>query len=329
MKTARFIVAAFAACCLGNWALGAEEAPSTQPARVTWSARDTRGEEVRVPSANKCVCVLLFAMADQSRSQEAVRELAQALKGTNVQPVVVVSGENASAAARQFETTEKWPLVADPTFAACGTFGVHVWPTTVIVSPDGVISNHLAGLPSNYLVDVEAFLAFAAGKIDRAELEHKLSGQNVISDDPEQMAARHLRVAERLLDKDLKPEAEKELNAAIALKPQVVESKVAIARLLLGFARTAEAIAVIDTIPADSISPSQLNFLRGKALVLQGKYEKAADALVEAIKLNPQPAEAWYELGQVYDQLKDPAKAAVAYRKAFEATDLGKKLRQE
>lgn len=329
MNYARFIVAAIAACLIGTSTASAEEIPSTQPAHVNWTARDTRGEEVRVPSANKCVCVLLFAMADQPRSQDAAHQLAEALKGTDVHPVVVVSGENASAAAHQFETTEKWPLVADPTFAACGTFGVHVWPTTVIVAADGTIDGHLAGLPSSYLVDVEAFLAFAGGKIDRAQLQQKLAGQNVISDDPEQMAARHLRVADRLLDKGLKQEAEKELNAAIALRPQIADSRVAIARLLLTAARTAEAIAVIDAIPPDTISPAQLNLLRGKALALQGKWEKAADTLVEAIKLNPQPAEAWYELGQAYDQLKDPAKAAVAYRKAFESTDLGKKLRQE
>ena len=329
MKYASHIVAALAACWIGTSTFAADQVASSQPARVTWSARDTRGEEVRVPSGAKSVCVVLFAMAGQTRSQEAVQQLGQALKGTDVHPVVVVSGENAGAASHQFETADKWPLVADPTFAACGTFGVHVWPTTVIVAADGTIDGHLAGLPNSYLVDVEAFLAFAGGKIDRAQLQQRLAGQNVISDDPEQMAARHLRVAERLLDKDLKQDAQKELNAAIALRPQLVETRVGIARLLLAAGRTAEAVSIIDSLPPDSISPSQLNFLRGKALVLQGKWEKAADTLVEAIKLNPEPAEAWYQLGQVYDQLKDPAKAAVAYRKAFESTELGKKLRQE
>ena len=47
MKYASLIVAALAACWMGTSTAGAEAVPSSQPTHVNWSARDTRGEEVR------------------------------------------------------------------------------------------------------------------------------------------------------------------------------------------------------------------------------------------------------------------------------------------
>ena len=50
-------------------------------------------------------------------------------------------------------------------------------------------------------------------------------------------------------------------------------------------------------------------------------------ALIDAaVKLNPNPAEAYYFLGQVYQQLKQADKAAEAFRMAFEATEAGRRV---
>jgi len=308
-------------------------AANAPPPPVAWTAHDISGNEVRVPVAKPAAgpAVLLFAMADQTRSRDAAKQLTDALKVGGATVIVVVSGEGAAEGAHRFAAVDgaTWPIVADPDYSASGAFNVHVWPTTVIVSPEGAIVGHVAGLPKSYLADVEAHVALASGRINQTELEHRLSGQSVVGDDPEQMAARHVTVAERLLDKDLKQEAGRELDAAIKLNPSSPQTKFAVARLSLAVGRTDAAATVLESIPANTVSPSQMNLLRGKVLCAQGKWDPAIALLTDAVKLNPQPAEAWYSLGRAYEHLNQLAKAAEAYRKAFESTDIGRKLRQD
>jgi Tfp pilus assembly protein PilF len=300
---------------------------------VNWTARDINGNEVRVPAVAGAAgpWVILFAMADQPRSRDAAKQLTDALKVGGATVVVVVSGENSADGAHRFAAVDgaTWPVVADPDYNASGVFNVHVWPTTVVLSQQGVILGHVAGLPKSYLSEVEAHIALAAGRIDQAELEHRLAGQSVIGDDPEQMATRHLTVADRLLDKGLKREAERELDAALNFHPNQPQTQFAMARVALAVGRTDGAVAILDSIPHNTVNPAQLNLLRGKALCAQGKWEAAVGILCDAVKLNPQPAEAWYSLGRAYDQLNQPVKAAEAYRRAFESTDVGRKLRQD
>jgi Flp pilus assembly protein TadD len=97
---------------------------------------------------------------------------------------------------------------------------------------------------------------------------------------------------------------------------------------MLAVGRSEGVTALLQSIEPNSVSPSQLNLLTGEALAAEGNWQAAVEKYTQALKLNPQPAEVYYHLGRAYEQLKDPAKAAEAYRKAFEYTDQGKRLRQ-
>ena len=54
--------------------------------------------------------------------------------------------------------------------------------------------------------------------------------------------------------------------------------------------------------------------------------DQAIAYLQEAQKLNPNPAEAQYDLGRAYQQKGDHQQAAAAFRAAFEATATGRGL---
>jgi len=71
------------------------------------------------------------------------------------------------------------------------------------------------------------------------------------------------------------------------------------------------------------VPPWQVPLLRGRALMALGEWEQAAKVLPEAMKLNPDPTEAHYLLGLVYEHEKNYADAAGEYRKAFESTAPG------
>ena len=59
-----------------------------------------------------------------------------------------------------------------------------------------------------------------------------------------------------------------------------------------------------------------------------GDSQKATTELQEALKLNPDPAEAHYFLGVAYQRQGQPDKAAASFKAAFEHTPTGKLLSQ-
>lgn len=295
---------------------------------VQWSGKDLSGKEISVPSAQKPT-VMLFVMADQAQSQEAIKQMAASMgAAADVQALLIVSGDKAAEHATKLQESKQcpWPIVADPDYSASGKASVKVWPTTVLVSSSGQVVAHLAGVPKNYAKDLDSYLAFAMGKIDKAELEKRLNTDHVIVDSPEQIASRHLTIAQRLLEKGLTQQARAELAAGLKLHPQSPALQLAMTRVLIALGESDEASKALDRLEGAPVSPSQIALLRGKLMVQLGKWDSAAELLQRAVKLNPDPAEAWYELGLVYQHANQWDKAADAFRKAFESTDAGRRV---
>jgi len=315
-------------CAAAAWA-------QTKPAEP-WSAKDTTGKELSVPPvAGDRPTILVFVRLDQPQSRTAIEDVSKMLKDKkDVQILAVVSGDDAEASAAKL--TKKgdggsnwaWPVVTDPEYAASGKFGIHVWPTTVVIGKSGAQAAHIAGMPASYATDLEAYLDFAAGKLDQASLDKRLNAHEVVADSAEQKASRHVEVAQRLAEKGLKDQARAEINKALDFKPADPPAalQAALVRVLLtvGDAKTAE--AQLAQIKSDRLPPTELNFLRGWTALQLERWDDAKKLLTDAVKLNPQPAEACYLLGLVYQHAGDNAKAAESFRKAFEHTALGREL---
>ena len=312
------------AACAMALHIGAQE----NAAAVQWSGKDIAGKDVSIPAAGK-TSLLLFIMAEQAQSRDAIKQMAASLGGAgDLQVLVVISGEQAAAGSVGLQKSGQcpWPIVADTDYAASGKASVRVWPTTVLVSPSGEVIGHLAGVPKTYARDLDSYLAFAAGKINKDELAKRLSTDTVIADSPEQIASRHLQVAQRLLEKGLSEQARAELNAGLKLHPQSPALKLMLTRVLIVLGEPTGALKTLDELEGLPVSPSQIALLRGKAMVSMGKWDAAAELLQRAVRLNPEPAAAWYELGLVYQHTGDWSKAADAFRRAFESTDMGRKV---
>jgi tetratricopeptide (TPR) repeat protein len=308
---------------------GAAEPAAAAP-QIDWSAKDIRGNDVKVPAANAKASVVLFVLTDQPQSQQALQQLRATITDQkaagDVQVLVVVSGQGAVAGATKLSSDAAavpWPVVPDPEYTASGKLSVHVWPTTVIVRGDGQQVAHLPGLPTTYARDLDGYVAFAAGRIDHAELLHRLGNNGNVLDSTQQMAARHLEVARRLLEKDMPEQANVELQKAIDLKPKSPLLRLSIVDMLLSLNQGPAALQMLDQIQTDQVEgvPAwQIKLIRGRALVASGQWDQAKQVLSDAVKLNPEPAAAYYELGQVLEHQSDWQAAADAYRRAYEAT---------
>lgn len=286
---------------------------------VAWQGKTRDGKDIAVPSQK--ITLALFLRPGQKHSLAAQR-FAEKLKADDVDIVAFVSGPD--AAVRAGDMQSPFPLVVDPMFEASGAMDVHVWPTTLIIKPTGEITAHVASLPSSYLKDVEAHLAFARGAIDAAERDKRLAANDVVADSPSQVAERHVRIARQMLERGRTTLARAELDKALAAAGDDPSIKLALADLLSSLGEPAEALTQLEAAPAGAAPPWQTALIRGRALVRLDRHAEAEQPLTQAVSLNPRPSEAWYLLGLVHEKEGDIPNAAAAYRKAYETTQEGR-----
>lgn len=290
-----------------------------------WHGKTLDGKDVVVPADKPSV--MLFLRPGQKQSDEAlkfVRTLTE--KAPDVAVIVVVSGEGAEMRAQQAVKDQKitWPVVVDAQFEASGAFDVHVWPTTVVVNVKGDRVAHVASVPSAYLKDMEVYLDHVRGKIDDTALKQRLATSDVIADSPQQMAERHLKVAQQLADRRRADLAKSELEKAMSFKPEDPAVKLTIADLLSQLGEPAQALAYVELIPAEAAPPWRMALIRARSLVRLNRFEEALEPLKLATGLNPRPAEAWYLTGLVHQKASRQSEAAEAFRKAYESSSDGK-----
>ena len=323
------VLAALAAAVVALAAVGLAAAEPAAPAapKRELSATDIDGNPVQVPHAEKPT-LLVFFMADQPQSQKEAEEITAAVGAhPEVQVVTLVSGQQAEASAKALKGKLPGAVVLDKDYALAGKMSVNAWPTTLLIQPDGQELAHLAGFAKSFARDLEAYLDFSAGKIDRETLAHRLAGTQVIEDDPHQMARRHLEMAERQLAKGFLSAARLELERGLRLDPKNAGLQLADANLTLLQGDAAQALALLDKIDAASVPPWKVDTVRGRILVATKQWEAAATVLEKAVRLNPEPGEAWYALGLMHEAKGQWQQAAQAYRSAFESTPSGRMLK--
>jgi Tfp pilus assembly protein PilF len=196
---------------------------------------------------------------------------------------------------------------------------VHVWPTTLVIDKAGHEVAHVAGMPASFAADLGSYLDFAAAKINASELKRRLANRDIATDDPRQAAARHLQVARRLTESGQLDQARDQLEKALKLQPNDGALSVALARVLIVQGHPKESIEILDHLPADAAPPWQLSVLRGRVLIALERWDDARSAMGDALNLNPEPAEAYYVMGLIYQHDGEWSHAAESFRKAYES----------
>src|SRR5262249_54990571 len=100
--------------------------------------------------------------------------------------------------------------------------------------------------------------------------------------------------------------------------------QLALARVMLLQNQPADAIQIVEKVPPATAPAWQLALLRGRALIELNRWDEAKTVLPGALKLNPEPAEAHYLMGLVYQHGSDWQRAAESFRRAFESTPAGR-----
>ena len=291
---------------------------------VKLKTEDVTGKEVSVPHAAQAT-VLLFLRIDQEQTAPTVAGVKKALeKLPAAQVLVIISGKRPVERVKAFSEKIPWPIVLDPDYKIVGQFQIRVWPTNIVVLSSGEELKRFTGMPQSYLQTLDAYLAFATGRIDRATLDKSLSSSDVVADSEQQRSARHLQVVRRMMGQRLLDQAWRELGQALKLSPSDPELQLVKAEILLLLGKPSEALEALNTLDDKSTKSNRFGVLKGSALVATGKFDQAIEVLKAAVKLNPNPGQAYYYLGVAYQKKKLLSEAAGAFRSAFEATPMGR-----
>ena len=297
-----------------------------EDAKVDLAAKDVRGQALTVPAADRPT-VLVFVRMDQPQSQKTLDQVRAAVQDAKAaQVVAIISGDQAPVDALQLAKNPQWtwPVISDPDYALSGKLNVCAWPSTVVVTSGGAVVAHIGGYPSSFATDLAADLEFAAGKIDRATLTQRTSVHEVVADSADQKAGRHLQVAKRLLEQGMPDAAKVELSKALEFGPKDPLLQLGAVRLLVTLGDVKPAEEMLVKIDAQAVPPAQFNLVRGQIALRQEKWDDAQRLLTDATRLNPDPAEAYYALGLVYQHKQDWPHAAEAFQKAYENTPQGR-----
>ena len=303
---------------VGVWAAD-EPAPPTFP-RFELAAPDVQGQPVAVPAEGK-VSIVVYVMVGQERSHEALAHVQRLLaQDAGAQAIAVVSGTNAAARAQRLPELAQWghPIVADADYRLSDAGQVIAWPTTVIADDAGRRTGHVGGLTSRYAMELASHVAFAAGDIDRAELQRRLAADDPLAGSPHTTAARHLAAAQRLKDQQQLDAAERELREALRLQPRAAQVQLALAQVMLRRGDPDQALAWAQRVDEDSLAPWQVHAVRGRALAALEQWDQARDELVLAVRHNPDPAACYYDLGRAHQHFEQWEQAAKAFRAAYE-----------
>jgi tetratricopeptide (TPR) repeat protein len=300
----------------------AEDAKQT----VSLTIRDNSGAEVKVPHASRTT-LLLFVRVNQEQSLRTIAETKKALAGTPpAQVIAVVSGRQDTDEIKKLAATLPWPVVSDQGYKIVGKLRVRVWPTVIMILPNGTELARLTGSPQTYVSDMNAYLAFAAGKIDRKTLNKRLSSAGSVADSPYEMAGRHLRVAARLIERDQLTLAGKELERGLKIQPKNARLLLAKARLLLMLRNPKQAMDILSGLDKKSALAARIGTLEGWAMVQLKQWDQAIRILRVSVRLNPDPSAAYYFMGLAYAHKGMNKDAASAFRLAFESSDSGRLL---
>jgi predicted CXXCH cytochrome family protein len=292
-------------------------AAAAPPPTVHWNVQDATGAKITVPAAGR-TAVLVFIRAEAD-PQDILKLVSQAITPQrSAQALVIVGGAQAADRTKALVQARAtpWPIVADADCLLSRQLGLYAWPATLVIQPDGTQLAHLSGTPQHLTAELEAYLDFAAGRIDQAMLNRKLATRQVADDGADKKVAAYHDLAELLMAEGKPEQARVMLVDALKLRPDLPSLQVSMVKALLQLKRTDDAAAVLNKLPPGATPDWQRNLLRARLLLARNQWQQAKAALADVLKARPDLSEAHYAMAEIYEHERDWQKAAESYRAA-------------
>jgi thioredoxin-like negative regulator of GroEL len=280
------------------------------------------GATVDSESMKGSVVVLLCLSAEQRRSELAAMDSEAVIHDIGSDKVKMV---HVTADVIQKPYFEKFrqergihtPLALDADRTLYAKLGLIVFPTTVILDKEGRLSGVMSLHDSRYKHVLDAEVRHALGQLNDEQFQKKLAEEPTSDGSPKSVASAHRALARSLREKGRLDAAQDELKKAIEQDPTNREIFLDLAELNILTKDLDAADANIQKVLEAQADHRRAKQLKGIVLFYRGKYDDALVLLEQALVLNPNPEQAHYYLGLIYEQKGDQAKAIEHYREAL------------
>jgi Tfp pilus assembly protein PilF len=291
-----------------------------------FSLPDAKGAEFSYKHNDQKVLAVMFISQKQENSLRAFSS-AKSVIGklrsegvTDFELVAVTTKEPNATFVESCMKENEWlvRLLVDSKYQLWGKLGVIAMPTVVICGKDDVIFWVKAGYGHDFEQGLRAYLQEALGLIGKGEASKSFEVKTLKISGPKARLTRHLRMAKILEDKGRHKSAIRELRKGLTLDPNSGQVAVELGRLLCKTGQGQAAIELVSTVKVSNrIEQARLLELSGWARRQMGQLEGAEKDLLEATKLDPGAARAFFELGKLYRGQGKTDKAVEAYHEAL------------
>ncbi len=269
------------------------------------------------------VTALIYWRSDHKRSLLAlkdVRDVLKKLKGKNIRIITIVAGNDRLDLVKSTVADNKidFPVVVDYGRQFYSDYGIRVYPTTIIVDKEGIITHSIPSHPLTYKKLFEGYIKKALGEIDESELNDMLSPHNEEVDKSLLDALRLYNLAMKFTENGMTELAANSVKKSIEAKPDLLKSQILLGFLYLEDEDPDNALATFNkALELDPRSNDAKTGLGG-ALIMKGNLDKAIEILEDAAVANPYAQMTYYELGKAYELKGEKDKSIEMYKKAIE-----------
>ncbi|GBE41601.1 lipoprotein NlpI [bacterium BMS3Bbin09] len=242
------------------------------------------------------------------------------LKGKNIRVITIVAGNDRLDLAKSMTADNKinFPVVVDYGRQFYSDYGIRVYPTTVIVDKEGIITHSIPSHPLTFKKLFEGYIKKALGEIDESKLNDMLSPHNVKADKTHLESTRLYNLAMKFTENGMIELAVNSVRKSIEVKPDMLKSHILLGFLYLEMDDPDSALTTFNkALELDPHSHDAKTGLGG-AFVMKGELDKAIEILNDAAIANPYAQMTYYELGKAYELKGEKDKSIEMYKKAIE-----------
>lgn len=280
------------------------------------------GSTVSLTNFKGSVVVFIYFRLEQTQSFMALEEINHIRTNYGEKEVqfIGISAEKEKKGEllnKMDELNIDFPVLLDLERDVYGSYGIRVYPTTLIIDREGKFIYGLPGHALTYKNALEGHLQFILGEITEKEMEEIVHPHQKHIDEAILMAHRKYNLALKFTEARLFDQAIGFVKQSIAAGPDMVISHILLGYLYLDAKETDNAIEQFNTALHIDPSSKEAGTGLGAALIDTGNFDRAIDVLSKALFLNPGPERTLYELGRAYELKGDKENSDAMYKKSL------------
>jgi len=289
-----------------------------------FSATTLKGQTFTYKHNQSKAVMVVFLSPGHERSARAVKDIDEIIGqlGTNaerLQTIIAIDKENSlDLSSIHTDKSRNVHILLDSEYKLWGKFGIIAVPTVVISDTNDKVLCIKAGHGYDFAPVVRAYLNQALGLTQKKSPEEAGRVKTVANDTITARLKRHLEMAKMLEQKGRLESAISEIQKARELDPESVEAALELSELFCRAGRSKAALEITKSLTVTKrFDKARLLMISGWATRQTGDLEKAEKVLLEATKIDPKSARAFFELGKVYQSSQQADKAMNSYHKAL------------